>query len=126
YGLLMTAGLAAWLLVKRWRLEGRKALLKPVTRLAAAAVIGVLLAAVQLVPLMEFTALSTRQLSVSSSDTYPLQNFLYALINQQPQPALPWEGMVTPGLAVLALALLAVATQWRKAWPLLLGVVLVA
>ena len=34
--------------------------------------------------------------------------------------------MVTPGLAVLALALLAVATQWRKAWPLLLGVVLVA
>ncbi len=126
YGLMMTAGLAVWLLVKRWRLEGRKALLKPVTRLAAAAVIGVLLAAVQLVPLMEFTSLSTRQLSVSSPDTYPLRNFLYALINQQPQPALPWEGMVTPGLVVLTLALLAVATQWRKAWPLLLGVVLVA
>ncbi len=126
YGLLMTAGLAVWLLVKRWWLEGYRALLKPVMSLIAAGVIGALLAAVQLVPLMEFTARSTRQLSVSSQDTYPLQSFLYELINQQPRLRLPWEGMITPGLVVLALALLALATQWRKAWPLLLGVVLVA
>jgi hypothetical protein len=91
-----------------------------------AGVIGVLLAAVHLLPLMEFTALSTRQFSVSSTDTYPLLNFLYALIDQRPRERLPWEGMITSGLAVLALALLAVVTRWRKVWPLVLGIVLVA
>src|SRR5438270_4005520 len=89
YGLLMTTVLAVWLLVKRWRLEGRRALLKSVAGLAAAGVIGVLLAAIYLLPLMEFTALSTRQLSVSSTDTYPLLNFLHALIDQQPRAGLP-------------------------------------
>jgi hypothetical protein len=126
YGLLMTTGLAIWLLVKRWRLEGRRALFMSLTGLAVAGVIGVLLAAVHLLPLMEFTALSTRQFSVSSTDNYPLLNFLHALIDQQPRAGLPWEGMITPGLAVLALALLAVVTRWRKTWPLVLGIVLVA
>ncbi len=126
YGLLMTAALAVWLLVKRWRLEGRRALFMSITGLAMAGAIGVLLAAVHLLPLMEFTALSTRKFSVSSTDTYPLLNFLHALIDQQPAAQLPWEGMITPGLAVLALALLAVVTRWRKVWPLVLGIVLVA
>ncbi len=126
YGLLMTAGVAVWLLVKRWRLEGWRPLLESVVGLTAAGVIGVLLASVHLLPLMEFTALSTRQLSVSSTDSYPLQNFLYALINQQSAPGLSWEVMVTPGLAVLILALFALVTRWRKTWPLVLGVVLVA
>src|SRR5947209_2356175 len=126
YGLLMTTVLAVWLLVKRWRLEGRRALFMSLTGLAVAGVIGVLLAAVHLLPLMEFTTLSTRQFSVSSTDTYPLLNFLHALIDQQPGARLPWEGMITPGLAVLALALLAVLTRWRKTWPLVLGIVLVA
>src|SRR2546427_327504 len=84
--------------------------------LVAAGVIGVLLAAVHLLPLMEFTALSTRQLSVRSTDAYRLQNFLYALIDQQPARGFSWEVMVTPGLAVLILALFAVATRWRKTW----------
>ncbi len=126
YGLLMTAGLGTWFLVKRWRLEGWRALLVPVAGLVAAGVIGVLLAAVHLLPLMEFTAHSTRQLSVSSQEAYPLKHFLRELFDQRPPAGFPWEGMVTPGLAVLVLALLAVVTRWRKAWPLVLGVVLVA
>jgi hypothetical protein len=126
YGLLMTAGLAVWFLIKRWQLEGQQALLKPIAALAGAGLIGLLLAAVHLLPLMEFTTLSTRQLSVRSMDAYPLQDFLRALIDQRPSPRLPWEGMITPGLAVLGLALLAVVTRWRKAWPFVLGVVLVA
>src|SRR5437588_5094885 len=83
YGLLMTAGLGAWLLVRRWQSEGRRALLVSMACLAAAAVIGILLAAVHLLPLMEFTAHSTRQLSVRSADTFPLVDFLHALINQR-------------------------------------------
>ena len=126
YSLLMTAGVAAWFLVKRWRLEGRRALLESMVGLAAAGLIGVLLSAIYLLPLMEFTALSTRQLSVSSTDAYPLGHFLHELIDQRPAPTLPWEGMITPGLAVLALTLLAVVTRWRKAWPLILAIVLVA
>jgi hypothetical protein len=126
YGVLMTAGLGAWFLVKRWRLEGRRALLVPVAGLVAAGVIGVLLAAVHLLPLMEFTANSTRQLSVSSQEAYPLKHFLHELIDPRPPAGFPWESILTPGLAVLALALLAVVTRWRKAWPLVLGIVLVA
>lgn len=126
YGLLMTAVLGGWLLVKRWLLEGWQVLLAPVMGLVAAGVIGALIAAVHLLPLMEFTAYSTRQLSVRSTDTYPLRDFLHALIDQQPQPGLPWEAMLTPGLVVLGLAVLAIVTRWHKAWPLLLGIVLVA
>ena len=126
YGLLMIAGQATWHLVKRWRQEGWRALLASLAGLAAAGVIGMLLAAVYLLPLLEFTARSTRQLSVNSTDAYPLWLFLKALIDQRPAPQLPWESMVTPGLVVLALALLAVAARWRQAWPLLLGIVLVA
>jgi hypothetical protein len=126
YGLMMTAGLAVWLLVGRWRSEGRRALLASVVGLAVAGGIGILLAAVYLLPLMEFTAHSTRQLSVSSMDGYPLRDFLHELIDQNPAPQLPWEGMVTPGLAALALALIAIATRLRKAWPIVLGIALVA
>lgn len=127
YGLLMTAGLAFWLLMKRWQLEGRQAILMPVAWLAAAGMVGVLLASVHLLPLVEFTARSTRQLSVSSGDSYPLLNFLEALIDPRHLPrAVPWEATITPGLAVLVLALLAVAKCWHKVWPLVLGIVLVA
>jgi len=125
YGLLMTTSLAVWLLVKCWRQEGRKAILKPLIGLVAAGVIGVLLAAIQLLPLLELTAHSTRQLTVSSQDSYPLPNFLLALVGQEHPSGIPWEGMVYPGVAVLVLALFAIITRWRKAWPLLLGVVLV-
>ena len=125
YGLLMTAALAAWLLLARWRREGWRALRAPVAGLAVAGVIGTLLAAVHLLPLMEFTALSTRQLSVASGDTYPLLNFLHALIFQPSPAGSPWEGLISPGPVVLVLALVGVVTCWRKVWPLVLGIVLV-
>lgn len=126
YGLMMVAGLAVWLLVKRWWKEGRRALLMSLAGLVAAGAIGVLLAAVYLLPLMELTAHSTRQLSVSSLDAYQLKDFIHALISQFPSPGLSWENMLTPGLLVLALALLGVVTSLRKAWPLVLAIALVA
>ncbi|HEY7417102.1 MAG TPA: hypothetical protein VH593_18085, partial [Ktedonobacteraceae bacterium] len=126
YGLLMTAALASWLLVKRWRLEGLRALLLSMAGLMVAGVIGFLLAAIHLLPLMQFTALSTRQLSVAGIDVYPLRPFLHALIFQPPPIGSSWEGIISPGSVVLALALFAVTIYWRKTWPLLLGIVLVA
>jgi hypothetical protein len=126
YGVLMTAALAAWLLARRWRREGWQPMLNSLAGLAAAGVIGVLLASIQLLPLLEFTAFSTRQLSVSSQDAYPLMRFLSMLIDQRPSQGNPWESMLTPGLAVLVLALFALATRWRKAWPLALAIALVA
>jgi len=126
YGLLMTAGLAAWLLIRLWRTNGWKAMLKPIAGLGAAGVIGVLLAAVFLLPLAEFTAYSTRQLSVSSGDTYPLLDFLQRLIIQPSPQGTPWEVVLAPGLAVLFLAGIALVVYWRKVWPLLLGIILIA
>ena len=126
YGLMMVAGLAVWFLGSRWRQEGRRAMLASLAGLAVAGVIGVLLASVYLLPVMEFTAQSTRQLALSSTDGYPLRHFIHELIDQNPAPQLPWEGMVTPGLAVLALALIAMAARLRKAWPIVLGIALVA
>ena len=126
YGLLMIAGLAAWLLVKRWRQESLRALLAPLAGLAAAGGIGALLAAIHLVPLMELTSLSTRQVAVSAGVTYPVFHFFHELLDPRPPYGLVWESMLTPGLAVLALAVLAAVNRWRKVWPLLLGILLVA
>ncbi len=127
YGLLMAAALAFWFLLKRWQLDSWRAIIAPIAWLAAAAVVGVLLVAVHLLPLMEFTAHSTRQLSVRSGDSYPLLNFLGALIDPRHLPgAGPWEATITPGLAVLALTVFAVVKRWHQVWPLVLGIVLVA
>ena len=126
YGLLMTAGMAVWLLVERWRQQGWHPALASVAGLAAAGAIALLLAAVYLLPVMEFTALSTRQLSLSSTDAYPLRHFLHELIDQRPAAYLPWESMITPGLAVFGLASLAVVTRPRKAWPIVFGIMLIA
>lgn len=125
YGLLMTAALAAWLLLARWRREGWRELGAPVAGLAAAGVIGALLAAVHLLPLMELTALSTRQLSVASGDRYPLLDFLHALIFQPSPAGSTWEGLISPGPVVLILVLVGAVMRWRKVWPLVLGAVLV-
>src|SRR5258707_4601929 len=125
YGLLMIAGLAIWLLVKRWRQEGWRAQRAPTAGLVAAAIIGILLAAVYLLPLVELIALSSRQTSINVGDVFPLLSFLRDLISQ-PSPGAGWETMVAPGWTVLVLALLAIVRRWRKVWPLVLGIVLVA
>ena len=126
YGLLMTAGLAVWLLVKRWRTSGWRSLRAPLVGLVAASVLGVLIAAVHLLPLLELTDHSTRQLSLSSGDSLPLFTFLSSLIVLPSPSGSPWEGFISPGLPVLLLALLAAVARWRKVWPLVLGVGLVA
>ena len=125
YGLLMASALAAWLLFARWRKDGWRSLFAPVAGLAAAALIGGLLAAVHLLPLLEFTARSTRQLSLSSRDAYAVLPFLHSLLFQPPGGGSIWEGLISPGLAVFVLAMLGVVTRWRRAWPLALVIVLV-
>src|SRR5258708_5451914 len=104
YGLLMTIILSAWLLVKRLRLEGWRALLASIAGLAAAGGGGGPLAAIHLLPLMQFTARSTRQVPVSSTDAYPLLSFLHALVLAHPPQAHVWESVGSPGLGVLVLA----------------------
>ncbi len=126
YGLLMTAGLAAWLLIRRWWTSGWRSMLKSIAGLVSASVVGVLVAAVFLLPLAEFTAYSTRQTEVKSRDSYPLLDFLKRLFIQPAPQGVPWEVMLTPGLAVLALVAIAFVLRWYKTWPLLLGIVLVA
>ncbi|HEU5377730.1 MAG TPA: YfhO family protein [Ktedonobacteraceae bacterium] len=126
YGLLMTAGLAIWLLVKQWKAEGRRSLFAPLVGLLAASTLGILLAAVHLLPLMQLTSHSTRETALSSGDAIPPLNFLRALFILPSQLGSPWEVMITPGLIVLALAFFAGMTRWRKVWPLLLGILLVA
>ncbi len=125
YGFLMIAGLAIWLLVRRWRQDGWRAQRAPVAGLVVAVVIGLLLAAVYLSPLLELIALSSRQASIDVKDSMPLSTFLHLVIGQ-PRPGSAWESMVAPGRIVLVLALLAIVTCWRKVWPLVLGIVLVA
>ncbi len=126
YGLLMTTILAAWLLVKRLWLEGWRTLPASITGLALAGAIGVLLAAIHLLPIMEFTALSTRQVPVINRDTYLIQNFLHALVFQPSPNGLQWEETISPGLVVLVLAFVALVSRLRKVWPLLPGILLVA
>ena len=76
YGLLMTAGLGVWLLVKRWQLEGQRALLVSVAGLAAAGVIGVLLA--RPLPLQEHTERRPVQLT-SAQKRKPTMPRIYNL-----------------------------------------------
>jgi hypothetical protein len=88
--------------------------------------LAILLAGVYLVPLAEFTAHSTRQRSVASTDALVLWGFVRALLGYRLKSGVPHEALFDPGLGVLALAVLGVAARWRRGVPLLLGVVLVA
>ncbi|HET8632010.1 MAG TPA: hypothetical protein VFL91_31675 [Thermomicrobiales bacterium] len=126
YGGLLLAGLAVWLLARRWRALGRRAALAAALGLGAAGVAGGCLAAVHLLPLMEFTARSTRQLAVPVPDAYPLPDFLRALVGIMRPSKVPHEDILTPGIAVLPLVALGVAARWRKGLPLLLAVVVAA
>jgi hypothetical protein len=126
YGLLMTVVTAAWLLIKRWRQAGRRATLASIVGLAAAGALGLLLAAIFLLPELEFQPLSTRVVfSQYLSYATPPQSFLHALIFLQPASAQTWEEVVSPGLAVLVLALLGLVTRIRMMWPVIPGMVLV-
>lgn len=126
YGLLMTGVVTLWLLWTRYRESGLRDLGAPVIGLAAAGILGLMLAAVHLLPLAEFTALSTRQDSIAATDAYPLPAFLRALIGHPPASTVPWENVIQPGGLVLMLALLGAVAAGRRALPLLTGIVLVA
>lgn len=124
YGLLLVTGLSVWLLIRQWRV--RRWRFASLASLAAAGVIGVLLAGVYLLPLLELTAHSTRQVSLASTDAFTLSNLLHALFFLPSPSGLPWEGIISPGLIVFALALLAIVIRWHRSWPLVLGTVLIA
>lgn len=131
YGLLMVAGLVGWFLLNLLRAKGWRSLQAPVVGLLVAGLLGAMLAAIHLLPVKELTAFSTRQISVKSGDAYPFGNFLYALFVQSPpfkdgHTIDTWEGFVSPGPAILALAFFGMISRWRKAWPLVLGIVLIA
>ncbi len=126
YGLLMTGVLTLWLLWTRYRQSNLRGLRAPVVGLVAAGIMGLMLAAVHLLPLAEFTALSTRQDAIAVTDAYPLLAFLRALIGRPPASTVPWENVIQPGGLVLMLALLGVVAAGKRALPLLAGIVLVA
>lgn len=129
YGMLMTGALALWLLWDRYRdskHDAWQALRAPIAGLIAAGITGALLAAVHLLPLAQFTALSTRQESVATTDTYPILDFLRALVGHPPPSSVPWENVIQPGGLVLMLAILGTIAAGRRALPLLAGIVLVA
>jgi len=126
YGILMLGGLVVWNVMQRWRTSGWRALCAPLMGVLAAGGLGLLLASLHLLPLLELTARSTRQFSLRSGDAIPLFSFLSSLLVLPPQSGSPWEGLLSPGLAVLILALVATVARWRRVWPLVLGVALVA
>ncbi len=126
YGGLLAAGLSLALLCVRGRNGGGRALVASVAGLAAAGLLAGLLAAVHLVPLLEFTAHSTREQTVRSGDALDLLPFLGALAGLRIPSPVPHEAIFDPGLGILALAGVGVATRRRVAVPILLGVALVA
>lgn len=126
YGGLMVTAVSAWLLAQRWRAHGWRAALQSASGLGAAGGLAIMLAGAYLVPLAEFTAHSTRQRSVASTDATALWDFLQALVGYRQTSEVPHEALFDPGLGVLALAALGVAARWRRGVPLLGAVVLVA
>jgi hypothetical protein len=126
YGGLLAAGLSLALLFMRGRTAGRRALAASVAGLAAAGVLAGLLAAVHLVPLLEFTAHSTREQTVRSTDALDLLPFLGALVGFRIPSPVPHEAIFDPGLGILALASVGVAARRRAGIPIVLGVALVA
>lgn len=126
YGILMLGSLVSWNLIGRWRRSGWRSLWAPLLGVLAAGGFGLLLACLHLLPLLELTAHSTRQFSLRSGDAIPLFSFLSSLLVLPPQAGSPWEALLSPGLAVLILAMVAAVARWRRVWPLVLGIALVA
>ncbi|RAQ94427.1 hypothetical protein [Thermogemmatispora tikiterensis] len=126
YGLLMLATVAAWLLLQQARQEGWRPALFSATGLLVACSLGVALAGIHLLPLLELMRYSTRAYALHPKDQITLTQFLHSLVNEPPLGWITWEGMVAPGLSVLCLAVFGFVSRMRKTWPLVLGVVLVA
>ncbi len=126
YGMLMTGVVVLWLLLQRYRVSNWRNLRAPLVGLAAAGAIALMLAAVHLLPLIEFTARSTRQDSVAATDRYPILVFLRALLGHPPVSSVPWENVIDPGGLVLMLAIFGAIAAGRRVLPLLGGIILVA
>jgi hypothetical protein len=124
--MMMTVGVALWLLWSRWHICNRRQMVAPLIGLAVAGLGGLLLAAIHLVPLLEFTQRSTRQDTVAATDAYPLGQFIKGLFGHTPPSAVPWENVLQPGGLVLLLAVLGVIAAGWRTLPLLVGIVLVA
>ncbi|WP_151728417.1 DUF6541 family protein [Thermogemmatispora aurantia] len=126
YGLLMLAAVSLWFLLQRLRQAGRRPALLSASCLLVACGLGVALAGVHLLPLQELMRYSTRAYALHPHDQITLTQFLQALVNTPPPGWLTWEGMIAPGLSVLCLAAFGTASRTRKAWLLVLAVMLVA
>lgn len=127
YGCLMTAGVVLWQLGRRWQLMGRRGVLVTLAGLAGAGTLAAMLAAVHLLPIIEFTLHSTRQQSVKTQDALSVVSFLTALVGvRDTSSPVPHETLYDPGLGVLGLAVLGCAMRPRKGLPLLLGITLIA
>jgi hypothetical protein len=125
YGMMMVAGVAAWMLGTRWHARGFRSIVHPLFGLAVAGLGGLLLASIHLLPLLEFTNHSTRQDAVAATDAYPLVQVIKALFGHTPPSAVPWENVMQPGGLVLLLAAIGVIAAGRRMLPLLGGIVLV-
>lgn len=126
YGGLMVAGMSIWLVGRRWLRGSRQLPLASTLGLAGAGVLAMMLAAVHLIPLREFTINSTRQSSVETTDSIPILSFLKWLVVNSASDDVPHEVIFKPGSAVLVLAAIGALVAFRRALPLLLSIVLVA
>lgn len=126
YGGLMAFAVALWLVVGQGRRAGYRSVLAPLAGLGLAGLLAGLLAAAHLLPLAEFTAHSTRQRSVRSTDALALFSLLQALVGIRQSSPVPHEALFEPGLGILGLAVLGVATRPRSGLPVALGVLLAA
>lgn len=125
YGLLMLAGVCAWLVIQRWRVAGRGDALRSASGLFAAGGIAALIASVHLLPMLEFTSHSTREGAVGTTDATTVWPALKALAGFWMPSGVPHEAMFDPGRAVLVLALIGLVAARRIVLPLLLALAIV-
>jgi hypothetical protein len=125
YGALMAVALSLWLLGARWRAAGARAMLRSALGLGIGAGLAGLLAAMHLLPFLEFDAHSTRQLLGLTTDTGDLAELLKAVAGVRIPSPVPHEALFEAGLSVLGLATLGALARWRAGVPMLSAVALV-
>jgi hypothetical protein len=126
YGAMLAVPWVGYLLIAQWHTDGPRAALRSVGGLALAGAVALLLAAIHLVPLLELMDNSTRQDAIRSDEATGLWSFMGALLGREIPSPNAHEMLFGPGLIVLALALIGAWERRRTAWPLVLGIVLVA